>query len=130
MPTDEILAYGDDQVIVTGHVTDEELENYYEISRVAIAPLRFGAGIKGKVLESLYRGVPMVTTDIGAESIDVEDSGLVIANEAEAFAEKVWKLYCDDKMIDECSRRGQKYAMDNFGENALKSLFQSQMDER
>lgn len=130
VPTDEILAYGDDQVIVTGHVTDEELENYYEISRVAIAPLRFGAGIKGKVLESLYRGVPMVTTDIGAESIDVEDSGLVIANEAEAFAEKVWKLYCDDKMIDECSRRGQKYAMDNFGENALKSLFQSQMDER
>lgn len=130
MPTDEIIAYGDEQVIITGHVTDEELEHYYDISKVAIAPLRFGAGIKGKVLESLYRGVPMVTTDIGAESIEVESSGLVIANDAEAFAKKIWDLYRDDKMINECSRKGQKYAMDNFGENALKSLFQNQMAER
>lgn len=127
-PTDEILAYEDDQVIVTGHVTDEELAHYYETCRIAIAPLRFGAGIKGKVLEALYEGIPVVTTDAGAESIDVEKSGLVIANEAEAFADEVWKLYDDNQRIAHCCELGQKYVMHDFGEDALKRLFANQME--
>lgn len=127
LPTEELVAYGNEQVIVTGHVTDEELAEYYENSRVAIAPLRFGAGIKGKILEAMYKGIPMVTTDIGAESIKIEESGLTVANEEFEFAKAVWELYNDQTEIERKSQMGQNYTMKYFGENALKELFESQM---
>jgi len=57
-------------IILTGFV--EDLEPYYQKSRVFVIPLRFGSGIKVKLLNALYRGIPSVTTAIGIEGLQIE----------------------------------------------------------
>jgi len=56
-------------IVLTGFVND--LEEYYAKCRVFVAPLRFGSGIKVKVVNALYRGIPVVTTPTGAESLEL-----------------------------------------------------------
>src|SRR5690606_5885980 len=56
-PTDEIRALASDQVIVTGYVP--EVAPYLARSRISVAPLRYGAGMKGKVGEAMSHGVPV-----------------------------------------------------------------------
>lgn len=52
-----------------GFVSEEELSELYRTCRIVVVPLRYGAGVKGKVIEALYNGAPVVTTSIGAEGI-------------------------------------------------------------
>jgi GT2 family glycosyltransferase/glycosyltransferase involved in cell wall biosynthesis/SAM-dependent methyltransferase len=68
-PTEAVRALAGLDVEVTGYVTDETLGALYDRHRVSVVPLRFGAGVKGKVVESLSRGLPLVTTSIGAQGI-------------------------------------------------------------
>ncbi|MDX1907750.1 MAG: glycosyltransferase family 4 protein [Bacteroidia bacterium] len=63
------MAAGDPAIVLTGFV--EDLETYYGQCRVMIAPLRFGSGVKLKVLNTLLRGLPIVTTPIGTEGLPV-----------------------------------------------------------
>ncbi|MEP5568001.1 MAG: glycosyltransferase [Halioglobus sp.] len=56
---------------LTGYVAD--LQTVYKDSRVSVAPLLFGSGMKVKVLDAMARGIPTVTTSVGAEGIDVEN---------------------------------------------------------
>lgn len=89
---DEVKELANDQVIVTGYVP--EVEPYFQKSRIFVAPLRFGAGMKGKIGQSLSLGLPTITTKIGAEGmglIDHED--VLIADTAEEFAQVVIELY-------------------------------------
>jgi len=72
-------------VKVTGFVEDPGV--YFQEAWLAVAPLRLGAGIKVKVLESLAQGVPVVATKVGAEGIDAsEDDGLYVRDSEEEFA--------------------------------------------
>ena len=64
----EISALADPNVRCEGEVND--LAAFYDGLRVAIAPLRFGAGVKLKTVQALQHGVPIVCTSIGAEAID------------------------------------------------------------
>lgn len=68
-PSDSVRALAGANVAVTGYVTDEMLHRLYASSRVSVVPLRFGAGVKGKVVEALSCGLPLVTTSIGAQGI-------------------------------------------------------------
>ena len=76
-------------------------------AKVCLAPLRFGAGIKGKLIEAMQCGTPSVTTDIGAEGMhaDLEWSGIV-ANDAEGIAAAAIKLYSDQKEWQNAQNRG------------------------
>jgi len=65
------LASSFENIFLLGFV--DSLELVYSSSRVFITPLRFGSGIKVKVLNALYRGIPLVTTEIGVEGIDAEN---------------------------------------------------------
>ncbi|KAG2528251.1 hypothetical protein BBO99_00003953 [Phytophthora kernoviae] len=67
--------------------------------RLSIAPLRFGAGIKGKIADSWFVGTPCVTTSIGAEGMTSEASpwGGAIANDPKAFATEMQSLYNDQE---------------------------------
>jgi glycosyltransferase involved in cell wall biosynthesis len=59
-----------------------------------VAPLRYGAGMKGKVTQSLAIGLPVVTTTIGAEGLGaVDGDGILFADEPEAIAARVVRLY-------------------------------------
>ena len=83
-------------IILLGYV--DNLEIYYSKCRVFIAPLRFGSGIKVKVLNAMYRGIPTVTTPIGAEGIEATDMvHLGIAESPEEFTTKVNILLNENK---------------------------------
>ncbi|MEM9022273.1 MAG: glycosyltransferase family 4 protein [Bacteroidota bacterium] len=72
-PDDRIvqLAAAEPQVRLHGFV--EDLNDWYDTARVFIAPLRFGSGIKVKVLNAMYRGIPTVTTAIGTEGLEARN---------------------------------------------------------
>ncbi|MDB9405138.1 glycosyltransferase [Microcystis sp. CS-574] len=89
---DEVKELASDQVIVTGYVP--EVEPYFQKNRIFVAPLRFGAGMKGKIGQSLSLGLPTITTRIGAEGMGLIDhQDVLIADTAEEFAQAVIELY-------------------------------------
>ena len=65
---DEIKSLDGDGIKVHGFLSDEALTELYQQVRASIVPLRFGAGVKGKVLEAMFHGIHVFTTTIGAEA--------------------------------------------------------------
>ncbi len=90
---EEIRSYESETVKIRSDVSDAELQEHYKTCRIAIAPLRFGAGVKGKVLESLYHQLPIVTTRYGAQGIPGLEKAALIADSAEAFSKSCRSLY-------------------------------------
>ena len=97
-PTNQVKALQSAAVEVTGFVSDEELRLRYTKARVAIAPLRFGAGVKGKVIEAMAHGVPCVTTTTGAQGLDAgADNALRVGDTPEEQAQMILNLLADDE---------------------------------
>ena len=88
-PSQVVLDLASDDVIVHGYVSDEELIALYGRAACAVVPLRFGAGVKGKVLEAIRYGVPLVTTSIGAEGIPDALEVMRVADDPQGFAQAV-----------------------------------------
>jgi GT2 family glycosyltransferase/glycosyltransferase involved in cell wall biosynthesis/SAM-dependent methyltransferase len=105
-PTPEIEALASSNVEVTGWV--EDLRPLIDGARLLAAPLRFGAGMKGKITQSLGAGLPVVTTPTGAEGLGVEDGReLLIADDAAGLAERIVQLHMDDELWRRLSSTGQ-----------------------
>jgi glycosyltransferase involved in cell wall biosynthesis len=92
----------DDGIIVDGFLTDDELTDLYARIRMSVVPLRYGAGVKGKVLESMYRGVPCITTPIGAEGIVFVEDALIVADSHD-FARQLIDAYADEERLRNAS---------------------------
>jgi len=108
-PPDVIKNLATDDIIVTGFVKD--LSTFYNECKVMLAPLRYGAGIKGKITQSLARGLPVVTTPIGAEGINLVDSKhCVIANNPDEFAKKAIRVYKEKNLWEALSFNGLSIA--------------------
>ncbi len=105
-------------IIVKGFVTDEELKELYSNTKMVVAPLRYGAGIKGKIVEAMYNGIPVVTTSVGAEGIRDAEKIMKIADDYEEFAEKVLNLYNDEKELEKMSLDSRKNISKNFNQEA------------
>ncbi len=86
----------------------EDLEPVYAQARVSIAPLRYGAGVKGKIGEAISHGLPVVTTPVGAEGMGLE-SGVnsLVGNDADEFARHVLALLGDDELWSALSKEGR-----------------------
>jgi hypothetical protein len=108
-PTPEVLALARlPDVEVLGYVPD--LTPYFDAARVFVAPLRFGAGMKGKVGQSLANGLPVVTTAIGAEGMSLADGEhLLLADNARDFANCVLTLLDDDRLWGDLQVRGRAH---------------------
>jgi GT2 family glycosyltransferase len=88
-PSGAVLELASSDIQVHGYVTDEELKELYARAICAVVPLRFGAGVKGKVLEAIRFGVPVVTTSVGAEGIPNAKAVMDIANDPKTFTDAV-----------------------------------------
>ena len=121
-PTDEIKAMASDRVLVTGFVTDEELNAWYERARVAVAPLRFGAGIKGKVVESLAHGLPIVTTSTGCQGLEDARDFVPPLDDPQAAADEILRLLADDDLWRARSFNAQTYAREHFSVEAMRAV--------
>ncbi|MDY0013835.1 MAG: glycosyltransferase [Rhodocyclaceae bacterium] len=112
----DIAGMTDEGIEFKGRVPDTS--PYLDEAWISIAPLRFGAGMKGKVGEALAWGLPVVTTEFGAQGYGVQDRvSVVLGDSAEAFAEGViW-------LLDDTARRSQ---IGLAGQNAIRERFSRQ----
>ncbi len=117
--TDKIKKLHGGNIIVKGFVSEEELNRLYDTCKLVVVPLRYGAGVKGKVVEALYYGTPMVTTSVGAEGIEGVEEIIEIADEANDFAESVLRLYNDNERLKNVSCDYQKFIKNKFSINAV-----------
>ncbi len=98
----------------------EDLEPLYAQVRVCLAPLRFGAGVKGKITQAMVRGVPTVATTVAMEGIPaVDGESVLIADGAEAFAAAVARLLDDDELWCLLATSGQRVVAEHFSIDAL-----------
>ena len=95
-PTAEVLALAGERVEVTGFVDDAELQRRYAHARVAVVPLRYGAGVKSKVVEALQQGLPLVTTSVGAQGLPDVETTCAVADDEAALAGHLLRLLDDD----------------------------------
>jgi glycosyltransferase involved in cell wall biosynthesis len=80
---------------------------YLERSRISVVPLRHGAGVKGKVIQSMMAYTPVVTTPIGAEGLDlVQGEHALIGSDAADLAAGITRLLTDDPLWDRLARQG------------------------
>lgn len=114
-PSAEIhaAAQGDNRIKVIGFVPD--LGDYFNTCRLSIAPLRTGAGIKGKIVTSAGYGVPCVATSLAVEGMGLTaDKEILVADRAEDFADAVVRLYSDESLWNEISEHGLEFMNQYF----------------
>ena len=118
-PTADVLALAGDSITVTGYVTDEQLAAYYRQVRVAVAPLRFGGGMKGKVLESMQHGVPCVTSRAGIQGLADAAGFLSAFDDPGKVAEAIIQLLSDDAEWRRVSAEAQEFVRRRFSSESL-----------
>ncbi len=100
-------------VIFLGYVRD--IEQYLKKCRLLLAPLRYGAGVKGKITQSMTYGLPVITTSIGSEGISNENGKvLMISDDANEFAGFAIRAYRDKDLWTTLSLNGKKLSEEKF----------------
>jgi O-antigen biosynthesis protein len=117
----EISRLAATDIVPLGYVPS--LDGVFERVRLTIAPLRFGAGLKGKVLESMAAGIPCVMTKVAAEGIDLpaELEGLV-ADEPAALAEIIATLCRDDARYQRAATACRAHIAANYSPERIDGL--------
>jgi glycosyltransferase involved in cell wall biosynthesis len=114
-----------DGLLIKGRA--ESAQEVISKARVVLAPLRFGAGIKGKLLEAMEYGTPSVTTLIGAESMFGElDWNGSITDDPHQFADAAVQLYLDEIFWKQSQQNGFSIINQRF----LKELFEDKFETR
>lgn len=109
-----------DNITVLGWV--EDLSDLYQECRLFVAPLRFGAGIKGKVGESLSHGLPVVTTRVGAEGMGLRHGrDVLVADDAGDFAREVARAYLDSELWTALAAQGRLRILEQFTPEAVRA---------
>ncbi len=126
--TPEIFALAEkDGIEVLGFV--EDLQPVLDSCRLSVVPMRYGAGIKGKIGTSLSYGLPCVSTKIGAEGMGLSSGdGVIIADSPETFADEVVRLHQDPVLWKSSSTGGIDFVSRNYslasGRHIVKALLQ------
>jgi len=109
-PVAEIVALGNEPgIVVTGTV--ESIAPYYEAALAAIVPLRVGSGTRLKVLEAMAAGVPVISTKLGAEGLDVESGkDLLLADTPDEFMAAVERISSNPAEWDRLATAGRRVA--------------------
>jgi len=105
-------------VVFQGHVHD--IENHLDLARINIAPLRYGAGAKGKISQALCSGLPTIATSIAADGMHLTDrQSVLLADDAETFANAVLGVYDDETSWNGLSENGYAIAKAFFSKHAV-----------
>ena len=125
---DEIMERASSQVDMIGYV--EDLSDWLATIRLTVAPLRIGAGAKGKVITSLSNGVPCIASSIAAEGMGLRDGAdIAVADDPPGFARTIIELYDDEERWNALSRAGiekmrTQHSFDS-GTAAVKEILQT-----
>ncbi|MEW6406892.1 MAG: glycosyltransferase, partial [Chloroflexota bacterium] len=120
----EVMALADEGIEVVGFV--EDLGAFLDRCRLTVVPLRYGAGIKGKIGSCFSYGLPCVSTTIGVEGMGLADEeGVLVADTPEAFADAVVRLHNDESLWNRLSRAGLEFTKRNYSFDAGRKVFKS-----
>jgi GT2 family glycosyltransferase/glycosyltransferase involved in cell wall biosynthesis len=127
-PPESVSALASSRVDVAGWVPD--LDPLLDSARVLVAPLTYGAGLKGKVTQALAHGLPVVTTSVGAEGLDAVDGEHMLIAEAPAdLAARVLRVLLDDGLWDRLSRSGQVLIADSCSPEVVRERLRAVLEE-
>lgn len=111
-------------VCIVGWVPD--VAPWFNKCRIFVSPLRYGAGMKGKIGHAMSYGIPVVTTTIGAEGIGLTDNETaLIRDDPEGFAQAVIELYRSRDLWVKISRKGIAHIEANYSPGAVHSKLAS-----
>ncbi len=104
-PPADVRACARESIRVLGYVPD--VTPWFASCRLSVAPLRYGAGVKGKVNQSLAHGLPVVATTVAIEGMGLVDGeSVLVADDAESFATAIERLYGDAALWQRLSEGG------------------------
>ncbi len=120
-PTEQVLKLKSDSIIVTGYVSDEALAEHYATARVAVVPLRFGAGVKNKVVEAMAYGVPLITTEVGIQGLGGAEELIPVTSEPLQFATAVCSVLDRDELWSTYADAGNAYVARHYSLSAMQA---------
>src|SRR5438067_3933785 len=124
--TPEISALAEQDVVPLGYVPS--LDNVFDRVRLTIAPLRYGAGLKGKVLESFAAGIPCVMTTVAAEGLDLPKAlQSLVVDEPQEIAARVAKLCRDKAEYRRIVDAGKAYVSANYSAQRIDGLLKQEI---
>jgi GT2 family glycosyltransferase/glycosyltransferase involved in cell wall biosynthesis len=122
----EVVALANENIVVAG--LQRDVRQFFDSVKLSVAPLRFGAGVKGKINQSMAFGVPVIATSLAVEGMELTDhEDVLVADEPEDFAEALIELYESEELWNRLSQSGIKktkalYSIDAAREK-LQTLF-------
>jgi glycosyltransferase involved in cell wall biosynthesis len=123
-PPPEIRALESPEVVLAGYVP--HVESHFRRARVFVSPLRFGAGMKGKNGQAMAFGLPLVTTTMGADGMDLVDGEHALVRDgAEAFAAGVVELYLDPELWQRLSRQSQALVRERWSPDVMRKRLEA-----
>lgn len=118
----------DEDIIFTGFI--ENPEEYFIKSRIFVAPLRFGSGIKVKVLNAMCRGIPTVTTSVGVEGLKVKHmEHIAVADSAESMLQVISELLTARQSWENMSENSRVLIQDLYTWNIVFSSMKIVLDQ-
>ena len=125
----EIVALANENIVVTG--LQRDARPFFDSVKLSVAPLRFGAGVKGKINQSMALGVPVVATSVAVDGTELRDrEEILVADEPEDFAHALVELYESQELWSRLSQNGIRKTRELYSVEAahekLKFLFSDQ----
>lgn len=125
----EIVALASDRIIVAG--LQRDVRSFFDSVRLSVAPLRFGAGIKGKINQSLAFGVPVVATSIAVEGMNLADhEHVLVADEPQDFARALIELYESEELWKRLSQNGISKTQELYSTDAAREKLEFLFSDR
>ena len=117
-PPADIQALASQDVIIHGFV--ENLMALLDTMRISIAPLRYGAGTKGKIASAMAAGLPVVATPLATEGMLLrEEKHILVATSADEWVEAIAKLYANEALWSELSQNALAFADATWGKDSV-----------
>lgn len=121
-PTEEIKKLNSKNIVIKGFVSDKELKQLYNECRLAVVPLRVGAGVKGKVVEAVYNRIPLVTTPIGAEGLSLKEDAFIVTECNEEMSKIINSVYSDYDRLQQLSDHCITFIQNYFTQKVAKEV--------
>ena len=128
-PPPEVVALATENIIVTGLQTD--VRPFFDSVKLSVAPLRYGAGVKGKINQSMAFGVPVVATSLAVEGMELTDRlDILVADDPQDFARALIELYESEELWNRLSENGIKRTQSLYSADAAREKLQALFSDR